>query len=110
MIVLKKYANTATEAYMKSREVRFLCVARSSNLTKTIPSALLLAKKFNLRTGRVITISNEFYGEKISASSGDSLLEIVGLSSTTKENFLSEANKLGPSFFAVDASADTITV
>lgn len=108
--MLKRFANTGTEDYMKSREVRYICLLRSSSLTTSFAKCLTVAKRYNLRMGRVLTTSSEtLYGQS-TISSGDCLLEIVGLSPTAKGSFLDEASKIGPSVAIEEATASTATV
>ena len=110
MIVLKKFANTATADYMNSREVRFLCVIKSTALTASFYKCLLLAKKHKLRMGRVVTTSTELSVDQQYVSYGDALLEIVGLSTAAKSKFYIEVNQIGPTVYVTESNEGSVSV
>lgn len=109
--MLKKFANTATADYMISKEVRFLCVIRSTALTTSFHKCLLLAKKHKLRMGRVLTVSSDILVDpQQSASNGDTLLEIVGLSTAAKIHFYNEVSQIGPSVYIKESGVEALSV
>ena len=95
---------------MNSREVRFLCVIKSTALTASFYKCLLLAKKHKLRMGRVVTTSTELSVDQQCVSYGDALLEIVGLSTAAKSEFYIEVNQIGPTVYVTESNESSVSV
>lgn len=96
LLTIKKAANTATEAYMKKREVRYLVVVSPKGMAK-VSRMLDLAQGFGLRLGRVCTSSLSTQvpvSITMSVETGSCVMEILGLCDKAPEAFLKEINSL----------------
>jgi nucleoside-diphosphate kinase len=96
LLTIKRAANTATEAYMKSREVRYIIVYSPKAMGK-VSKVLDLAKGYNLRPGRVCTAS--FSSQvpvsfAMSVETGSCVMEIIGITEKVPEAFLKEVNSM----------------
>lgn len=61
--------------------------------------------------GRVLTTSSDISVDpKQSASYGDTLLEVVGLSAAAKINFYNEVSQIGPSVFVKECGVEALSV
>jgi len=109
LLVIKKYANVATSAYMSSREVRFLCLVNKDGY-KDVPKLLILAKANKLTMGRVITTSSSFDFEGLSVSYGDCFIELIGLCLPNPKQMLSEVRNASRNVDCIISSADAISV
>jgi nucleoside diphosphate kinase len=65
IMIVKKYANSFTQEFMKTREDHFLCVISNRNLSSFL-QLLLLSQKHALKLGRLTTIGFTFQAEFIS--------------------------------------------
>eukprot|EP01041_Mallomonas_annulata_P012517 gene12517-26373_t len=81
VLTIKAYANGATESYMASKEVHFLC-ALNSKACHVAGDLLNLCLQFNLNLGRVKTCAYGIIGS-FQVSDGDILIELVSLSNKT---------------------------
>eukprot|EP01038_Epipyxis_sp_PR26KG_P005045 gene5045-7042_t len=106
LMMIKAYANTATTAYIGSRETRYGCVIRKK-LMNSMGRVFVLAKNNKLRLGKVFTvgISIPFVDISqditISLEEGDSFVEVIGFNVNNKSKFLNELSNLGGEGFIV---------
>lgn len=108
LLVIKKFANTATEEYMRAREVRFVCTVSRKNLSaSSVIFNIVKDQKFAL--GRVYTTSSSTFIDDLDISYGDTIIEVVGISVANKNDFLSAVNNIGPSTKAILSSESKIT-
>jgi hypothetical protein len=105
---IKKYANKATEIFMKARETRFICVLKEK-FSSSIGQLLMTAKTANLSIGRVKTTSLGISAcLDVKIDTGDILIELLGVCSTSINQFLESLDKIEVSCSV--ATYETITV
>lgn len=91
LLVVKKFANSATTAFMNAREVRFLCIVGKNEL-KQFGKLMLAAKNCGLVMGKIITMSADYNSDSICANKGDVAVEVVGILAAKKDKFLTSLN------------------
>ena len=93
LLIIKKYANSATENYFKTREVHMLCLINKEN-QRALGSLVTLAKQSNLRWGGVTTTSASIDECGINASAGDIIMELVSCVGSDPDKFMSDVCSL----------------
>ncbi len=116
MLVIKAYANSATEKYMSEREVHLLCAVRADN-HQYLGDISLAARAEKIRLNRATTTSSRGFsngrreicvnGEVISA--GDFILEYVSVMQADVTRFLHKIKDLGD-IVATKSDTETISV
>lgn len=109
-MIVKKFANKATTEYMNDREVRYVCVI-PRNQTQLVGKILILAKRYGLILGKVVTMPSGQEFRTVSYSAGDVVLELVGILSSKRDTFLTAVES--PSYSSVTvvkATASEINV
>jgi nucleoside-diphosphate kinase len=93
---IKAYANTATTSFMKAREVHYLSVVNSSAI-RLLGALITAGTELELRIANVKTSGSDFYADDIQVLSGDTLIEMVGITTAKTDGFLERASSLSPS-------------
>ena len=76
MLVITKFANSATERYMLEREVHMLCTV-DRNIQKSLGSLSEYALKEQLKWGSIVTASNDMDECGMNCKGGDFIIEII---------------------------------
>lgn len=93
---------------MEAREKRFLLVVSKNDLSQ-FAKLMVLAKEAKLTMGRVITMAKAYQSRRLSASSGDCALELVGITAAGSD-FLNTVQSQLTSVTATQASAKEVNV
>lgn len=99
--MIKKYANSFTQQYMKDREIHYLGIIPGRHV-RDVGKFLLLAKQYQLTTGHIYTtsIDTHYQSEGLDqqvyrVQTNDVLVEVVGLSGNLNSN-VSNRNRRNP--------------
>lgn len=95
---IKGYANSATKAFMESREKHFLCLLNKNAKDDGILGKFITVGTMNnLKLGKVKTTGSAFSAgleKTLDVAAGDVLMELIGITSEDTSAFLKDASSL----------------
>lgn len=106
VFTIKKYANSATEAYMREREVHFLVVIGDRDMPQ-VYKVFDAAKENQLRVARVKPSSTSVLDIM---EPNDVAIEFAGLSEGRSDSFLLAIDSIGSSARGFQMAVDEIEV
>lgn len=106
VLLLRKFANTFTEDYMKAHEFRCFVALRG---TSHVPTILQLAKDCDQALGRCVTAGCGAFLNQVSIDRDMIVMEMMGRSQLSSTNFMDKCGTIGPSIQVGHASNAEIT-
>jgi nucleoside diphosphate kinase len=95
VLLVKAYANTATDEYMGSREVHFLARLDNSGL-QLAGELMAIGQKFGLTANKIKTSSVTQSTDIIQVNQGDVIIEFVSTAGVEEKFFVNECTFLSP--------------
>lgn len=107
---VNKYANKATEEYMKNRELHFITIVNKID-SRNLGSFLKLCSEYKLNIGKTRTTSSSFSLIGIDVRKDSIVIETVALgNSIDKNEFINRSSNIFQASTTINSSAEQISV
>jgi len=107
LLVVKGYANIATERFMAAREVHFL-IGIEGAAKQLVGDVMEVGSKFGLFMNRMKTTASVVMTKDLNAHVGDIIMEFVATSGCDSESFLTQARAINAGVTAMVAQVRDI--